>query len=271
MKRKALLLGLLALVTLASCGGGSGTSLSRVDIESIIPSTTVKEVLVSDLKEDEYNKIPDYYFDKLEGYKTYKAITSGSTKSHVAFFDIDQSIEVTLIKSDYSYMINESHSSLVNTSHEVYYHDSKALYKDMGDADFSLSSLEDYLGIYGVNPFERAIEGYKIDGSTKIERIESNGDYKFKFSFDPESSTNNVRIQMKKFGGLDDYPVFKDISLVLTIKNDFTPVSIELESHYDAKKIMGTECHQMYTVTFSNYNENIDIPNLDDIKNKFTK
>lgn len=272
---------LLPLFLLVSCGGGPKEKLNRTEVmpttiteteaKSVTTETTQKEVLVSDIKASEYQKILPLYFEKLNKYKSYKSVTKGKTSAQVLFINTDQSIEVTTIKGDYSYMINESHSSFVNTSHTVYFHDGKALFKDNDAKEYSLSPLNEYLKIYGVYPFENTIEGY-LSGEgciLSIEKVESENDYKFEISFSPDLATNNVKIQMQKFGGLDDYPVFSEISLILTIKNDFTPVSIDLDSKYKAKKTIETSCHQQYTVTFSDFDAEIEIPNLSDVKSKF--
>ena len=160
-------------------------------------------------------------------------------------------------------MFNESHSTFVNTSHEVYFHDGSALHKDQGQDKFTLSDMNSYLGTYGVNPYD-SIEGYLIDKEslTSIEKVESTDNYSFILGLNPEKATTNVRIQMKQFGGLDDYPSFSQIQLTLNLQDDFTPVSISLDSQYKAKKGMDSDCHQEYTVTFSDFNQKIDIPNL---------
>ena len=93
------------------------------------------------------------------------------------------------------------------------------------------------------------------------------------FAFDKEKATTNIRIQMKEFGALIDSPDFlSDIQVTLTLKNDYTPVKLELESRYKAAQSMGTaSCHQQYTVTYSSFDENIEAPNLDTIKPYFDK
>ena len=96
-----------------------------------------------------------------------------------------------------------------------------------------------------------------------------NTTYVFKVVFDNDKATNNVKIQMKKFGGLGDYPSFSLIEMDLTINGDFTLQKIDLRSKYKAKKVVTTDCEQNYTVTYSNYNENIDVPNLDSVKPLF--
>ncbi len=57
--------------------------------------------------------------------------------------------------------------------------------------------------------------------------------------------------------------------MTLTFGEDFTLSTIALHSKYKAKKFLTTDCEQNYLVTYSNYNENIEVPNLDSVKNLF--
>ena len=57
--------------------------------------------------------------------------------------------------------------------------------------------------------------------------------------------------------------------MTLTFGEDFTLSTIALLSKYKAKKFLTTDCEQYYLVTYSNYNENIEVPNLDSVKNLF--
>ncbi len=227
--------------------------------------------LISELKEEEYKSFYNYYYQKLNRIKTYKAVTKGETVSNAVIMDVHQSIDVTVIKSEYSYMTNESHSDLVNTYHEVYYHSKKALSRNKKSGDFSLSTLKEYLSIYGTYPFDSAIEGYIVNETTindiQIEKV--NDDYRIKLTLDNEESTPNVKIQMKKFGSLDKYPKFSQININLLLKDDYTPLSIDVDTKYKAQKIMETSCHQQYTVTYSNIDQVVEVPNLDSVKPLF--
>lgn len=180
---------------------------------------------------------------------------------------------MTSIKGEYSYQHNASSSSSYSSEHTAYYHDDKVIYKNKSEKEYTSSSMDEYLDKYGTYPFNNTIEGYKISNeaitSVSKEISEQEDEYIFKLVFDPEKATNNVRIQMKEFGQLNDYPVFKDISILLTVKNDYTPIKLELESHYKAKKIIETSCHQQYKVTFSNFDEEIEIPDLESVKTLF--
>ena len=250
------------------------SSIISVSSSAVQPSSSVApEIDADNLSDDKLNEFPLYFLRKLAGFTSYKAVTQGKTSAEIlgGLIKVDQSIDVTAIKSDYSYLINESHSDMVNTVHIAYYHNDKAVYKD-NDGEYQVSSINDYLDIYGTYPLETAIEGYTITGESikSVTRIESETDFKFKVVFDKEKATNDVKIQMKKFGELDDYPSFTDDTIMeITVKKDFTPVNLVLTSHYKATKIMESVCTQNYTVTYSAFDETIEIPNLDEVKNKF--
>lgn len=267
--KKLVLLSLPLLLLVTAC---NQSHIDRQDTEPVTPAETEKKV--SDLKEEEYKTFYKYYYEKLNTFKTLKLVTKGETVSTVLFVEIHQSIDVTVLKDDYSYMKNESHSDMVNTSHEVYYHEDKALYRDNEETDYHLIDMKpDYLNKYGTYPFDNAIEGYIVNEET-ITSISLNKDtenYTFKFTLDVSKAAENVKIQMKQFGGLDDYPVFSDIKLAVTVKNDFTPVSIDVDTNYNAKKFLETPCHQTYNVTYSNLNEAVEIPNLNEITPLFNK
>lgn len=275
MKTKALII-LLSSLIITSCG--QTISLSREEEsdspkeEEIVPNEDVKQKSVSELTEDEYIYFPVLYLNKLDSLKSYKAVTTGSTKSTVLFINVNQEINTTVIKGEYLYQHNSSYSSVYSSEHEAFYHEGKALYKNKGEEEYSISSLKDYLDKYGTYPFNNTIEGYKIskDSIVNITKEENDEDnYQFKLVFNVENATNNVRIQMKEFGQLDDYPVFDSVEIAITVKNDFTPIRLDLESKYTAKKVTNSSCHQTYTVTYSNINEEIEIPNIEKARELF--
>lgn len=257
----------LSLIPFSLLGCKKKDNKQRESDEPIV----VDDKTVEDLEENDYKLVPSYIVSKLNKKTSYMSVTEGETIS-TGLIKVTQSIHTTSIKSEYSYTKNESHSSLVNSVHESYYHDTRAAYRDKSSGDYTVSSLDDYLSIYGTYPFANAIEGYSV----KEEAIKSvtkenseNNIIVFKAVFDEEKSTNNVKIQMKKIGGLDDYPVFSLIEMTYEIDNDFTIHSISLHSKYSAKKILNTECEQSYNVTFTKYGESIEIPGLDSAKNLF--
>ena len=274
MKKNIYVLSLLSLLVLTGCGG-SQEEKSRITGESTsVASTSTDDTKTAEkLDGDELKTFPSIFISKLNEYKTYKAVSKGQTESVVIGMTVVQSIDVVVIKSDYSYLLNESHSSMVNTEHTAYFHSLEAVYKDK-DKEFAVSSIDEYLSVYGTYPFDNAIEGYIINNDSVVsvtkEKVENN--YCFTLTLDKEKATNNVKIQMKKFGGLDDYPVFKeDVVLKITVQNDFSPVSLSLSSSYTAKLFLESDCKQNYSVTYSNFNEELEVPGLNEVKDKFTK
>ena len=266
-KRKILLCALIPFA-LAGCKPKENKTREVVDdpVVDVLPDITPEQA-----QEVEPSKVPALVYSKLASYKSYKAVTSGTTVAKLWGIPVNQTIDVTVLKSDFSYLRNESKGT-VNTVHEAYYHDSKAVYRDKESADFTVKTLDEYLQIYGTYPFDKGVEGYLINNDavksvTKGESSDSNLVYNLEF--DPEKSTNNVKIQMQKFGGLDEYPVFSLIEMKLTVTTDFTLVKLDLHSKYTAKKVMNTDCEQNYTVSYSNYNETLEIPNLESVKALF--
>ena len=192
------------------------------------------------------------------------------TTRHCEIIKLDtQTISATAIKGEYSFLTNESHSKIVKTAHSAYFKDDKVVYND-NKGKYQSSSLKDYLIRYGSYPFDNSIEGYLIKEGVTVTKEISDTDYKFKLMFDKEICTTNVKIEMRQFGGLDQDPSFiEDIEMLITVKQDLTPITLEFSSHYSAQKIISTDCHQKYTVTYSNFNETIEIPNLEEIISYF--
>ena len=209
--------------------------------------------------------------EHLQTFSSYKAVTSGKTTTNLG---TEQSIDVEAIKGEYGYLKNVSNSIFVNTYHQAYFHNGNALYRDSTDGEFSNASIDGYLDLYGVDPFGYAIEGYEIGEGciNDVTRLESASDYVYKIAFDVEKATSNVRIQMKRFGGLKDYPSFSKIEITLTVKEDLTPVKLHVDAAYQAVKNVifdiTTDCVQDYDVTFSNFDEEIPIEGIDSVKDR---
>lgn len=246
--------------------------ISKAPIEEVsseISQEAPKEATVADLNSDLSNFI-SLYMTKLASFKNYKSVTKGSTKATVLFIETTQTIDVTSIKGEYCYLKNESHGA-VDSVHEAYFHDGNALVKNLNEEQFSKVAMNDYLNSYGVNPYGYNIEGYSINGDaiTSISKsaTETNA---FEIVFDNEKATNNVRIQMKAFGSLDDYPVFSSIKVTIHVQENLTPIKYVVEASYNAKRFgIDTACQQKYEVTFSDFDANPEIPNLSEIRAKY--
>lgn len=272
------------LLITTGCSNGNISKISREDDNDLTliikPNSdedinswmrSIEEKNAGDLSEEEYQYFPFYFLNRLSKYSTYQSETSGNTQATVLGVTTTQTISAKAIKSEYSYMKNESHSNIVNLVHEAYFHSQEVIYRNNGDK-YTLSELSDYLDTFGVNPFGSTIEGYSVSQGAinSISREKYDNYYVFNLDFNVDTATNNVKIQMKKFGSLDNYPTFKLINVAVMVQDDFTPVKIELNSKYKVKKIVDSNCTQKYTVIYSHFNEDIKIPNLDKIKPQFT-
>ena len=211
------------------------------------------------------NTIPIKFVDRYACLTGFKSETSGQTVSNVFGLNVTQSIYSVVIKNgERAYLSNKSESSFVKTSITSYFYNGKVNYKYKND-DYKVTDLLTYLGKFGVDPVGRSIEGFKIDDKTvlSVESVAVDKDYRFKIVLDPETSADAVKIQAKEFGGLDAYPVFSSIVLIVTMNNCFDPISIELSTEYKAKLLVETNCKQHYVVTFSDVNGEIAIPDED--------
>lgn len=242
---------------------------------TVIKSENQTDIIIfdnaNDIEDKNLKKVPSYISGKLASYSSYEAVTHGETVATVGI-KTTQTIDAKAIKSEYSYLINTSESSFVKCYHEAYFYNHEALYKEKESGSLTNVVIDEYLNNFGCYPLDNTLEGYLIseDSIVNVTRVESETEnYKFKIIFDNEKSTNNVKIQMKKFGNLGDFPSFSYIEMVVEVTEDFTLISNKLHAEYKAKKLVNTDCVQDYLVTYSNYNENIEVPNLDSVKSLF--
>jgi len=268
MKHAAAFLLTLSVLTLASCHTPQGPlSWESEDW----PSSSSVYSSDASASEESTTRTKDFitsYMEKLSSLASYKSVTKGTTKAKVLFIETTQTIDVTSIKSEYRYLKNESHGA-VDTVHEAYFHDDATLVKNLGEEKYSPKTLEEYLSAYGVNPYGHNIEGYSVSKEAIVSVEEKEGNSHL-VTFDPAKATNNVRIQMKAFGGLDDYPIFSHIEILIKTDADLTPLTYNVKADYKARRFgFDSDCHQEYEVTFSEVNQSPEIPNLEQIKEEY--
>ena len=57
--------------------------------------------------------------------------------------------------------------------------------------------------------------------------------------------------------------------VIQNVSEDLTPEHLDVAANYDAKRGVDTSCKQEYRVDFSNFNEEIEIPDLETIKSEY--
>ena len=271
MKRPVL--SIFACALLASCGSPS-TSLSHIAQSSQETASRSSSPAASgDLTPPTAEDFVPRYLDRIAGFDSYKMVTYGSTKAVTSILTDVQTIEATFLKDgDYGYMKSSSSSKHMGTYHQAYFHGEKAIYRGNESSQYTAVTLNEYLASFGTYPFDRSILGYLCGEGCilKVEPIERQEGYAFKITFDNEKATNNVRIQMKTIGDLEDYAVFSSVVLSVYVKEDLTPEHIDVLTDYRVKKILNSSCHQDYRVDYSDFNEAVEIPDLAEVQAQYS-
>ncbi len=211
---------------------------------------------------EDIRQIPILYVENFIKLDSFKSVTVGATNAI-----IEQSIDtLTLKRGDYAFTNSKSSSLLVNTEHTAYFHLDKVLYKDKDDTEYETAEINAYLEVYGVYPIGKAIEGFVISEETVLS-VEKNPEKECSFiiKLDGEKAGGANKIQMKKYGSLEVYPTYKSAQLIVTMTEDFMPVTVELSTVYtvDYGFLGEIECKQDYTVTYSQVNGEVSFPEED--------
>lgn len=161
-----------------------------------------------------------------------KNTTTGLSKSKVLFFNYNQNINAFEEKyDDYIYVENNSTSAFVSTYHYAKYFSDYILYKETEEDDYQRIDYSSYKEIFGVTPIDSFL-GYIINEDTILSISQEN--LKFTISLDLDKSTVDTKIQMKKFGELNDYPTFK--KLIMEIDYSIYIDKVIILSNYDISK-----------------------------------
>ena len=202
-----------------------------------------------DVNKYEIEDIPFVFLEKLSRLDNYTKTTKGSTIAK-KIITYTQVIDNVYNHKD-KHLITKSSSSLKNVYHEAYFKEDKISYKSKEKDEFSDISYEEYQSIYGYLPYGYNLEGFIISKES-IKEISKVDNYQYHIVLDNEIGTNDVKIQMKEFGNLNDYPIFSLIEIDLIIEEDFNPIKIMLKSEYEIDiAVLGkAKCLQEYTVTY---------------------
>ena len=218
--------------------------------------------LFKDLKDEEFhilnfdiNDIPFVLMEKISRLSSYKKETKGET---VASFLITyhQSIDDTYIKNEEeNHLLTFSTSALVDVFFEAFFNQDEILMKRKAKDDFSKISYEEYESKYGLFPDGYNIEGFEItrESLLSIEKVDSSeGLYSYKIIIDGEVGSLGLKQKMKEFGSLSSLPTFSNVEMELSMKEDFTPVSINFIARYVVSyPLLGKmDCEQNYLVKY---------------------
>lgn len=251
-----------ATVTAVACTKEEQPTLDPSDNSTVV-DTDKKPSEITDAKE-----VAFAFMQKQSELKSYQIDTTGTTvaKSLISY---TQNISNLTIKNGADYFQQATSSSaLVKMEHQAFVNGDKVAYRNALTGDLLTAAKTDYTDVYGITPDQTAIGGFVINENTLKSASKVEGEaLTYRFDVDvSDSATSNMKRQMKEFGGLKGYPEFTSVRLTLTIKDDWTPVSLAVEADYniDIAVLGKTSCTQKLESTYSKVNEAVTIPDSAD-------
>lgn len=209
---------------------------------------------------------------KLKGYNTYEESTVGESKASKGIINYVQTISSRNVKNgDELYFESDSRSSLVTSTHSAFEKGDKVAFIS-GDSEIYCVSVDDYKAVYGVTP-AKMLCGFLIKDDTVVRAdgndavLSTDEFFVYNYEIDKTKGTELISLQMREFGKLNGLPEYlENIKLTLTVRNDFTPVRLEISEKYKISvALVGElECEQNTVSVFSKFNEQVEIPYSDD-------
>lgn len=267
-KAKKVILSILLSAVLL-CGAAAFTACGEPEVPATVPG---ENTIVDDAKgspaESDAKYVAYAVAGKLRKASTFTASVTGKTVAQKGFITYEQTIDNALIKhGDEFYSCSQSSSLFVNMKHEAFVKNGKVAYRNNGET-IKLATEADYAKVYGVVPGD-GIDGHILNDDTIVYSKyvgESDGLYTFEYGVHQTEGSAAMRKQMKEFGGLSDLPEFKDSShLTLTVKKDWTPVSLVSEEQYSISvAVLGAmDCKQTLTCTFDDFGAETAVPDTE--------
>lgn len=211
-----------------------------------------KVIKVSDL-EDNY-EILTTYLKRFKEIEKFEMNETGSTNAKKGFIKYEQKTTSTTTKENNIYYLKTvSSSSLVNTSHEATFENDNVTYCD-NNKEKQKTTFSQYKEIYGVTPLDTALCGYIINKETVLEitKEKQDNEYVLTVKIDGEKGGINNKIQMKKYGDLNKYPVFFNVTIQIYMNDDFIPSKIIYDAEYEIDVVFlgSMRCNQHLTDTY---------------------
>lgn len=252
----AVIIAVFSVMLFADCG------------TEVPPPVPGEDTVITKIKEQPDKTAPENAvfaaIGRLKDAKSYKSETVGTTVASISILNIKYTQQITgmTIKNENGFFVSSgSVSAFVSVLHEAFYKDGKTAYRNDGKEIIATNKAA-YADIYGVSP-DKLLSNHVYNQETIVKAEysgEENGLYTFIIELDKEKGNALLYKQMKEFGGLKNYPVFTENTvLTLTIKSNYDPVSLSYTSKYTIYKAALGElpCTETETIVFSGINENL--------------
>lgn len=256
---------------------------SQHDNKTIEVKGVSKTLITSKAPEELKPKDVIYAFlQKQSEFNSYKIETTGAAVAHIIGGEYKQEVKSTIYKSGVDYLLEASSSAkLVNMKHQAFCREEKVAYRDAFEGNLTVADKNEYKKTYGFTSNDITLGGYIINENTLLNATLENkeddtltyhitlaGDESVKSGTSVESATAAVRLQSRAYGSLDNLPLYSDVDLRLTIKNDWSPLRYVSSCSYDAKKIVTMSVKQDLISIYSDVNKEVEIPNIQEYYNE---
>ena len=268
MKKRLLIslfLFIFILALLTGCKNNTTTEIKEdiiINKESTLIDTDKK---VSDYGEDYKSVLYAYLYNFYNKLESIRYDVEGTIKAKILFIDYNVAFDsYTLRKSNVTYSEDHSHSIFMNVD-TIRYQTKTKIIENTDSKNDKVYDYDEYQKI-SYSDFQPLLLGFICNDTSILSAtlVESKEDtYTIKYTFDPNESTAYIKKATKTGGDLKDYPEYINIQLVVTMKNDYTPVEIISDFTYNATKpLLGSGLVTQHAVTsYSLVNEDLVIEN----------
>ncbi len=265
MKNKNLIKACLLFLTLSSLSGCGDSS--------VVPEVSEgKDTIISSLKgrpdENDAKNVVFATLGKLESYQTYQKTSSNQVNAVKGFINYEQKSDATMIKNgDEYYVDSSSKSAFVDMEHIALSKNNKVAYQDK-NSNIKNATYDDYYSVYGVTP-NKLLSGQIFNQETILLaslKDSSDGQYTYELVLDMNKANDLIAHQTKIFGGLNALPTYLEhTTFTLTIDENYSPISYSYSAKYSINiNVLGDlDCSETCTASFSKFNEEVSIPNID--------
>ncbi len=266
MKRIFYLITLLLSINLIGCVDDTAPE------DPLIPAPEEPEEGVINPSDYSALEIIDLLTVNLANKKNYLKSTIGISKT-LSGLNVVQDIENnTYVYPEYVYAHYSSDSSVVTFNHKALLYKDIVNYSHAGKWStkwYLDTKKDDYIKQYGILADSENFTGYIINEETVLETNYNfqNNYFIFEYDLDLNLSCEDMKIQMKEFGGLVSLPEFEKIKVTIYLDFEFNILKIETYEVYNTvKKVIGnieTKLEQNLVTTFINFEDGLDLPSID--------
>lgn len=232
-----LLIAALSLLSLSSCNTanegnnnqGDGNKNQGGDVKKIFDGVSDVEILEQSIK-------------NLEKEENYFIEATGKTKAK-AFITYTQNTKTLLYYMNGKFYNKiDSTSALVDHHHELLCQEDIIKYYDSSQKEVLTKTIAEYRSEFGKVPNKRDIFNYRMETDAIISssRNFQNDKYEITYNIDPEKIGDDLKIQMKAFGDLNENPIFNAITLIIEVDEEGKLLKFKnIEKYSIVKNVLG--------------------------------